>query len=69
MWGGIAFAATYNLTISDAHVGNIILTAGEPGSPSLVTDASGTFNGAVSNLKRNTQSANGCFHETVFQTH
>ena len=28
-----------------------------------------TLQRAVSNLKRNTQSANGCFHETVFQTH
>jgi hypothetical protein len=45
IWGGVAFAATYNLTISGAHTGNIVLTAGDPGSESDVTDASGTFDG------------------------
>ena len=45
MWGHSALAATYNLTISGPHTGNIILTAGDPGAPSIVTAASGTFDG------------------------
>jgi len=45
IWGGVAFAATYNLTISGAHSANIILTAGDPGSQSVVTAVSGTFDG------------------------
>ena len=45
MWGQAAVAATYNLTISGTHTGNIILNAGDPGAPSIVTAASGTFDG------------------------
>jgi hypothetical protein len=45
MWGQAALAATYNLTISGTHTGNIILNAGDPGAPSIVTAASGTFDG------------------------
>ena len=45
MWGQAALAATYNQTISGTHLGNIILTAGDPGAPSIVTAASGTFDG------------------------
>ena len=45
MWGQAAVAATYNLTMSGAHSANIILTAGDPGSQSVVTAVSGTFDG------------------------
>jgi hypothetical protein len=45
MWGQVAVAATYNLTISGAHSANIVLTAGDPGSQSVVTAVSGTFDG------------------------
>ncbi len=45
MWGPAALAATYNLTISGTYNGNIILNAGDPGAPSIVTAASGTFDG------------------------
>ena len=40
-------AEQYNIVISGTHTGNIILTAGPPGSPSLVTAASGTLDGQV----------------------
>ena len=60
-------AADYNLVISGAHTGSIVLTAGDPGSPSTVTAASGTFDGqtvtGVSNScgSNNTINANGQF--------
>ena len=45
IWCQIVCAATYNVTISGAHTANLTLTAGAPGSPSIITAASGTFDG------------------------
>ena len=45
MWSQIISAATYNVTMSGAHTANLTFTAGAPGSPSIITAVSGTFNG------------------------
>jgi len=47
VFSGFVCAEQYNIVISGTHTGNIILTAGPPGSQSLVTAASGTLDGQV----------------------